>query len=322
MFNVDIQGEKITIRNYQEGDEATIVPFLKETFGKQWTIEYWEWKYKQNPCGFFIFVAYNSRKELIGHIALQTKKGVYQGTECNFVYACDSIVKKEYRGNGISSLFIRLLPKNVVVFGFQNKIAMTVTKKYEREYSSSLHFCQIPIFNKTISITQRFRTFISKKIFSPLFEIKKLTENDLCILDALWEEKKDEITEGAVRNKNYALWRHYLNQNHMPIYSVYEKNKCIGYFSFLQKGPACYITDILLLNNSVSTHLISEIENVALTLHTNNIKIMGTDATIQRTLLHSEYVHQDNITASIAVLTTEKREPVSPYLTYTDTDLF
>jgi len=321
MFDINIKGEQITIREYQDGDEEKIVQLLRQTFGNHWSLEYWQWKYKQNPYGSLIFVAYNSQNELIGHIACQIMQGIEGGETRSFLYACDNIVTEKYRGNGISSIFIRLLPKDVLVFGFQNAKALSVTKKYEKEYSSPLHFFKIPIFSKKVTLGQRMRKSILKLTISS-FEIKEVSDDNLLVLDSLWEKKKNELEESVVRDKKYILWRNYLNPNRMPVYAIHNKKDCVGYFSLSRRGSICYITDILLMDQWVSVPLISSIEKFITKLHTKDVTLISTDIKIQTTLLKSGYINQDSITMSIAVLTKKGTLPAHPYVTYADSDLF
>src|SRR3989344_4807966 len=71
--------EKIRLRKYKKGDEINLVSLYEYFFPEKMSLKLWEWKFKKNPNGNLIVVAFNKKKEIVGQYYLQFKKGVYNG---------------------------------------------------------------------------------------------------------------------------------------------------------------------------------------------------------------------------------------------------
>ncbi|MFQ6089750.1 MAG: GNAT family N-acetyltransferase, partial [Candidatus Methanofastidiosia archaeon] len=94
--------KKWQMRRYQEGDEEKIV-FLMNSVKYGWhSLEYWRWKYKKNPFGFFknIFIAEDEGR-LVGHSAIIPIGFKFFDRTLLGAQDLDAVTLPEYRLSGI-----------------------------------------------------------------------------------------------------------------------------------------------------------------------------------------------------------------------------
>jgi len=96
------------IRKYSEGDESAIIELLKTTFpfwgGRDdaHALQYWRWKYKDNPLGFFpsSIGLYEHGNKLVGHFGIIPRR-MKVGNSVMGALMADAATHPDYRGQGI-----------------------------------------------------------------------------------------------------------------------------------------------------------------------------------------------------------------------------
>ncbi|MHA1327004.1 MAG: GNAT family N-acetyltransferase [Promethearchaeota archaeon] len=130
----------IELRPYEEGDEIGIRKLIFSTHNNiKWkSLDYWKWKYKNNPYGFkknLIWVA-EDQNEIIAHYAVIPVGFFINCNETNILLSLNTITNQKYRRRG---LFIKLANKVYneakkmgypLVYGFPNPLSINGFIKY------------------------------------------------------------------------------------------------------------------------------------------------------------------------------------------------
>ncbi|PIN95743.1 hypothetical protein COU56_00650 [Candidatus Pacearchaeota archaeon CG10_big_fil_rev_8_21_14_0_10_31_9] len=323
MVKFKVNGEEFFIRRYKKGDENYLLLMINKIYNINTALDYWNWKYKQNPAGFSIIVLLNKEGKIIGQIGHQFKKGYYYGEICPFFMGVDICLMENYRGFGLFSKLVDQIPhyhtKNpFFYYGFPVRHVLNAYRKV----SKHKYYENSPI--QTYYLSKKYLRFLR------LFNLKKSSDNLIHIseafqinkydIDNLWKKKKKELEVCVVRNWEYLNWRILNCPDKMKLLIIKNGEKTIGYFSVLIRNKICYITDILILNDYVNKDTISEIEKFCFRYNSKEIRIFATDKLINKTFKDKgflqfwlgQYIHYDGIKNSSDIL---------HYLTYTDFDL-
>jgi len=248
--------KKWIIRKYRPGDEKQIINLFKLVYGKQMgkteSIKHWNWEYKKNPNNRIeIFLAIDKNK-IIGHYAIIPMKMKIGNAEYIVSLSLDTMTHKRYRGQGIfpqlaTNLYEDLgknkipitygFPNSQSYKGFINKLNWFEISKVPI-YIKPLNFVSIVnLYLKNIILSKfignilksLFNLFI-KKIQTPIdIEIKEFTKigNEF---DTLWNNTKNEIIVGIVRDQVYLNWRYLQKpEDNYIIYGLMEKHILRGY---------------------------------------------------------------------------------------------
>lgn len=117
------------ICNYKEGDEEAILQLFKLAFGKELSIEFWNWRFKNNPCKKVeneILLMWENN-QLIGHYAVSSIELNYSNEIIEGCLSMTTMTHPNYAGKGImhqlaTKLYQELAQNNInLVIGFPNK---------------------------------------------------------------------------------------------------------------------------------------------------------------------------------------------------------
>ncbi len=80
-----------------------LIPLMKDCFGMEVNIDYFQWKYIQNPAGSFIgFVAIeNESKEVGAYYGVIPQRFLIDGVEKNIYQSCDTMTHSNHRRKGL-----------------------------------------------------------------------------------------------------------------------------------------------------------------------------------------------------------------------------
>lgn len=116
------------IRNYQQGDELKILELFEIVFGKKMTLEYWTWRFLNNPFSrdMLIHLMWEDEK-LIGQYALSPVRMRIDGENKMAALAMSLMTHPDYQGKGVfaklgNSLHdeIKSKAKYHMIFAFPN----------------------------------------------------------------------------------------------------------------------------------------------------------------------------------------------------------
>lgn len=117
----------MVIRSYQSGDEKAILKLFHLAFGKEMSVEYWNWRFANNPFSneSFIDLMWDGDK-LVGHYAVSPVDMIINGKTEKTALSMTTMTHPEYGGRGIfsqlaESLYGKLSENNFkMVWGFPN----------------------------------------------------------------------------------------------------------------------------------------------------------------------------------------------------------
>jgi GNAT superfamily N-acetyltransferase len=133
-----MENKKFSIRRFRMSDVDGVVKLLRLVFNVDFSREWWHWKYKANPAGFWgeqgdIWVA-ESEDEIVGCWGVLPVKMKFGPRTITVAQSVDAATHPEYRRQGIS----KNLSKNVCldiqnrydfIFGFPGKIPLKYRMK-------------------------------------------------------------------------------------------------------------------------------------------------------------------------------------------------
>lgn len=92
------------IRRYQEGDEAEILKLFKLVFKQEMTMDYWKWRFKDNPFTNEVFISLMwEGKDLIGHYAVSPVDMLFEENIESTALSMTTMTHPEHGGKGIFS---------------------------------------------------------------------------------------------------------------------------------------------------------------------------------------------------------------------------
>ena len=97
MMKFKLNGEELIARRYKKGDEKELLPMMTRILDKNLTLDYWNWKYNENPNGNLLIVGLNKNNQIIGCWGNIIRRGYYYGKEISFFNNVDTFTREDYR---------------------------------------------------------------------------------------------------------------------------------------------------------------------------------------------------------------------------------
>ena len=316
-----INGEEFLIRMYKKGDEKEIIPLINHIGNMDVTLDYWNWKYKQNPAGFSILVLLNNKGKIIGQFGHLFKQGYYHGEIYPFFMGVDICIDKKYRGLGLLNRLVNEIPqfymkKPFFNYGFPVEHILNAYKKVPK-YDNYGELIKLHYMSKKYLILSNLFYGFNKNNDS--LKISEASKENKGKIDDLWNKKKKELDVCVVRDWDYLNWRILTCPDKMKLFMIKNGGETVGYFSTMIKDRVCYITDILILNDFTNKNTIKQIEVFCLKHNIKEIRIFITDESIKSLFKYfkfnfyeiGQFTYFNNI---------EKDTRILPYFTFTDFD--
>ena len=223
-----VNNMRLASRNYVLGDEKQIANLFKLSFGKELNIEFWRWRYIENPFGKSVIMLMFDGEILVGHYAIIRIPVLIDGKETKAAFSMTTMTHPEYRGMGI----FPKLAKDVyaecgksgceLVFGFPNensygsfckkldwvgfgKVPAWICKNMEKEEHQN-DLTEVKFYFKSVG-------YFDKKF------------------DKLWDIAKPDCRFVVPRTSEFLNWR-FLQKpgKEYHIVALYNKNKhLLGY---------------------------------------------------------------------------------------------
>jgi hypothetical protein len=201
---------EITIREYQQGDEYGIVQLFKSIFGREMTIDEWNWKYigqgNEKVCSA---VMVNEHNHVVGHYGGIPFRMIHYGREMTGIATCDVMIMSQYRGIGrlkkLHDFFVDSHVRNGVTmfYGFptEKTLLLPLEKKglYERVE---------PVLEATKNLDAH------KDRINLLYRLVHLSFDDQRI-DDIWVSVRENFELAVIRDRDYFDWRYKRN----PLFS-------------------------------------------------------------------------------------------------------
>jgi hypothetical protein len=115
------------IKNYKKTDEKHILELFKNSFGKSMSLEYWKWRFLQNPFDTSTYISLMwDNQLLVGHYAVSPVQMVFERKLQKTCLSMTTMTHSNYFGRGIFSqlsenLYAKLKSEDFeMVWGFPN----------------------------------------------------------------------------------------------------------------------------------------------------------------------------------------------------------
>jgi len=92
---------KISSRSYESGDEYPILDLFKQVFKREMSLEFWRWRFVNNPFGKAVIRLSFDASKLVGHYAVIPMNVQVQGKSTKAALSMTTMVHQDYRGSGI-----------------------------------------------------------------------------------------------------------------------------------------------------------------------------------------------------------------------------
>jgi len=213
--------EHCIVRGYKKGDEEGIASLFQKVFGKEMTLNQWNWKYTIPGDGrIYSKVAVNTHNKIIGHAGAVPLRGVHQDKPIQFFQIVDVMVHPEARGFlGKKNVFDRMIKElfqdlrkefpHIFCYGFPGKRPYILGER-------------IRVYDKVEQGIDCFKSLTSSLSLNP-HTIKPLIWDDRRV-DTLWIHVSKDFPLTITRNREYLHWRYATN----PFFSY----RLLGFFLF------------------------------------------------------------------------------------------
>lgn len=218
-------------------DVAGVIKLLELSFKRPFSLEWWNWKYKLNPNGFWgekgdIWVAESANGEIVGHWAVIPEKIKFGSETITVAQAVDAATHPNYRQLGINSILVENVCSDVqsryrFIFGFPVEVT------YKHRVKHGWNSLQLPEFLKFINYDNPLRNLSNnsflvwfgkaflktyqaeKKAFSSFFDKARLSDpveiqkiNGFPDeMDDFWKQVRSEYEMYLERNATFLNWR-------------------------------------------------------------------------------------------------------------------
>lgn len=187
------------IKSYKKGDEIHIIDLFEKSFGKKMTLDFWKWRFLDNPFSKNIFIDLMWDNEiLIGHYAVSPVEMEVNGIKVSCALSMTTMTHPDYAGKGIfsklaESLYNRLYSSGyTMVWGFPNNNS-------HYGFNKNLKWSDIALQGMMSLTTERLVVNEIKSIF------ENVTKFDLDIAKIFQSSNK---TVKINKNVSYLNWRY------------------------------------------------------------------------------------------------------------------
>lgn len=249
----------LEIRPYQPGDEGAILQLFEQSFGRPMGLDYWNWRFRDNPAtGPAISLAWDGGK-LAAHYAVSPVVMQIAGEPRLTALSMTTMTHPDFRGQGLfvrlaSDLYDRLQQQGYfMVWGFPND-------QSHRGFVRDLAWRdigEIPMFQSDLS-SLREQPRASDAVQELLgFDARA---------DRLWSTICSDYDLSVQRDRRFLDWRYSLNpQNKYRILGYSQGDELLGYVVFKSYQAEVDIVDVLAVEDrSIGVELVRGVMALAL----------------------------------------------------------
>lgn len=108
------------IKPYRPGDETLILQLFELSFGKKMSLEYWNWRFLQNPFTSIHYIDLMWDGDiLVGHYAVSPVEMIVEGKKVLTALSMTTMTHPEYSGKGIFTKLAESLYQRIAQDGFE-----------------------------------------------------------------------------------------------------------------------------------------------------------------------------------------------------------
>lgn len=254
---------KITIKNYQDGDESTVLKAFNKAFNVSRTHKHWFWKFKTNPFGGpFTSLAWDGNKLAAQYTGYPLLLDIGDNQEFKVFHNGDTFVLPEYRGVGVgrNNLLAR-------TFRFWERTTQegNVFIAYGFNTGKIRRLCQLflgitvdlPIYEWNLPTSKIYKAgniARFKNLISGFSVSKETTVGDWA--NQIYGDVRNNYPWLIKRNKEYLSWRYEQHPDFTYcFYLVKHWGNPVGWFITRPDGDKLYLVDALVSKNNAAAIL-------------------------------------------------------------------
>ena len=270
---------QISIRDYEPGDEVSILPLFNAVFNQNRTMAHWQWKYLDNPQGGpFISSAWEG-SDLAAHYAAYPVSLTINGNAESTLHVGDTFTMPSKRGVGrgktsllgrVVRLFHKLWCEGKIDFfyGFN-------TGRIQKLGKNILAYEVIaPVYEFSCPCARVARPWWARMVKNLSGYQSEITSRSGGWADSLFEQAKAHYPMLLTRDSQYLKWRYDEHPDHQYQYIVLRKSaKIVGWSVIRQQGNDILFVDALVLPAHAEQLLLNTKETVSQL--NNESRLMG-----------------------------------------------
>lgn len=217
------------IRDYVQGDETQILELFKIVYEKPMQINYWKWRFRDNPAGNHMIKLMWNNNKCVGHYAVSLVSLKIEGNQNLSAQSMTTMTHPAYSGKGIfgslaNALYDDLENKHGVkaIWGFPNNNS-------HKGFIKNLNWVNLGLISHLILKPDKIKTTVNKNI--TLFTY--FNKDHFILIDSI----TNQFPVSVNRDKNYLVWRYENNPtNSYDKFEYLENNNLMG-FIIVKKYP-------------------------------------------------------------------------------------
>lgn len=248
------------IRKFEDADEAGVINLHASAFNALTDLDYWLWKYKENPAGSMRYVAEDKKEGIVGHYGLIFQKIKIGDKIVTGSQAVDAMTHPKFQRQG---MFVKL-GKEILhqagnegiffTFGFPNEAALPGHKEV-----GWVEICEVPILLKPLNIESILAKYVKNTSLLKLStdvagiplgfirqsertQLERLSVKNVTCFDEqineFWSKVAHSYTIIQVRDKEFLNWRYVTNPHEQYTILIAEKNATIVGYAVLGEMTA------------------------------------------------------------------------------------
>ena len=240
---------ELSYRQYQPGDERDILELFEKSFGRKLSIDYWRWRFAENPAGPAVIYLAWAGNVLAAHYAVSLVTLHVGGHDVTTALSGTTMTHPDYRGLGLFPVLARLTYQEMarremaLVWGFPNANS-------HRGFIQDLDWkdiCEIPTMRVTIS---------GRVMTDPSPGVSEITDIDSARFDRLWQAVSARESVLVKRDAQYLKWRFSANPSEKyRVVACMEGDSLRGYAIFKRYKDELQIVDLLVEQPDIAQQL-------------------------------------------------------------------
>jgi GNAT superfamily N-acetyltransferase len=261
--------ESFSIRRFRMSDVPEVVRLLRLVFERPFSSEWWNWKYRLNPAGFYgeegdIWIAENADEKIVGYWAVIPERIKLGSETITVAQGVDAATHSEYRKLGIHRTLMKKVcsdAKNRYPFIFSFPIEIL----YKYRLGHGWKGLRIPEFlefidyggplrshsagnfvvwsrNTALKLFQVAKNFFPKTVANISGEMVEIDNINRFPdeIDGLWKEIRLECEICLERTVSFLNWRfsRYFGDYQISIARSTQNKKILGYLVLKKRGTS------------------------------------------------------------------------------------
>ncbi len=218
-----------------------LVPLMKDCFGMDVSIDYFRWKYLDNPAGPFVgSIAMTKADDVAAYYGAIPERYRINGNERGIYQSCDTMTHSSHRRRGLFQLLATHLYEDLrsrdelFIIGFGGKDSTPGLLKFgwKHVFDVETHLC--PKVFSLLSIGDGLGGYSIERVRAPFEEVRTMIE-----------ESNRHNAIHSIKNVEAFAWR---TSNPLRAYQTYclfdRERRAVGYVTYYEHGRHVFLFDI------------------------------------------------------------------------------